>query len=54
LDTLCSNLMYLVSWLLVDKDEHEIPLPSVPTDILIRLVAYMTHHADNPGKEVGC
>lgn len=35
-----------------DKEEKEIPLPNVKANVLENVVRYMTHHFENPAKEI--
>ena len=35
-----------------DKEESEIPLPNVKTDILKKVIDYLMYHAENPAKEI--
>ena len=35
-----------------DKEESEIPLPNVKTDILKKVIHYLKYHAENPAKEI--
>ena len=40
-------------WRNVDKEEKEIPLPNVTTDVLNKVIAFLKYNADCPMKEIG-
>jgi S-phase kinase-associated protein 1 len=38
--------------LIVDKEDTEIPLPSVKGVVLEKIIDYMTYHAQSPAKDI--